>query len=160
LPSSHVVPFCLGLATQPPVAALHTPTLHASSSAEQSTAVPVWHCSVCGLQISTPLQGLLSLQSALVLQAQAEELLVQPPSCSEQVSTVQATLSLHTAAAPPHLPAVHLSPVVQLKPSLQVAPSALAGLLHTPVLVLHVPARWQLSSGPHTTWAEGVHEPP
>jgi hypothetical protein len=135
-----VVPFCFGLAMQPPVATLQTPTLQASSNVEQSTAVPGWHCRVCRLHCSTPLHGLLSLQSALVLHAQAEELLVQPPSCSEQLSTVQATLSLHTAGIPLHLPAVHLSAVVQVKPSLHAAPSALAGLLHTPVAGSHTPA--------------------
>jgi hypothetical protein len=140
LPSSHVVPFAFGLATHCPVAGLHAPTLQASFKDEQSTGVPGWHWSVCKLHVSTPLHGLPSLQSALVLHAQAEELLVHPPSFSEQLSTVHAMPSSHFTAAPPHLPAVQTSGDVQVKPSLHGAPSAFAGLLQAPVLMSHVPA--------------------
>jgi hypothetical protein len=140
LPSSQAAPFCLGLATHPPVDVLHTPTLQASSSDEQSTAVPGWHCRVCRLHTSAPLHGLPSLQSALVLHAQALESVVQPPSCSKQLSTVQATPSLHESLVPPHLPPVHLSAVVQVRPSLQLEPSLLTGLLQLPVLVSQTPA--------------------
>lgn len=96
LPSSHVVPFALGVASHLPVATLHVPTLHASSSAPHFTAVPAWHCKVCRLQVSMPLHGLPSLQSALVWQPQLVELVVQPPSASEQLSWVQLMPSLQT----------------------------------------------------------------
>lgn len=139
-----------------PVAALQLPTLHASFKPEQSTAAPVWHCSVCWLHVSTPLQGFPSLQSALVAQAHAEELLVQPPSFSEQLSAVHEMPSLHVTAVPLHLPALQLSAVVQVKPSLQVLPSPLAGLVHRPVCWLHVPTAWQLSRALHTTDRKSV----
>src|SRR5438552_3501018 len=85
--------------------------------------------------------------------------MVQPPSCSEQLSTVQAILSSHTVAVPLHLPALHVSGPLQVKPSLQLEPSALAGLLHVPVFTSHVPTVWQLSAAVHTTWPTGVHTP-
>jgi hypothetical protein len=157
--SSQALPLALGLAAQAPVAALQTPTLQASFSAEQSTALPIWHCSVCRLQVSTPLHGLPSSQSPLVLQAQAAELVVQPPNCSEQLSTVHEMPSSHFVAVPPHLPPVHTSEPVQVKPSLQTAPSCLAGLLHEPVLLSQVPAEWQLSLAAHTVWLAGVQVP-
>jgi hypothetical protein len=92
-PSSQLVPLARGVAWHLP-AALHDPTLQASFSDEQSMAAPAWHCKVCKLHVSMPLQALPSLQSALVLQAQLPEFVVQPPSCSEQLSTVQLMPSL------------------------------------------------------------------
>jgi hypothetical protein len=139
-PSSHEVPLALGLLTHAPVAALQAPTLQASFSAEQSTGVPGWHCKVRRLHTSTPLHGLPSLQSALVLQAQADEFVVQPPSCSEQLSTVQAMPSSHFTVVPAHFPPLHTSVAEQVRPSLQVVPSGLAGLLQTPVFTSQVPA--------------------
>jgi hypothetical protein len=145
------VPLALATATHAPVAALHEPTLQASLSALQSTLVPSLHCKVCRSHVSTPLQALPSSQSALVLQGHAVESTVQPPSFSEQLSTVQAMLSLQTVALPPHLPPVHVSGPVQVRPSLQVVPSALTGLLHSPVFTSHVPAEWQLSAAVQVT---------
>jgi hypothetical protein len=92
------------------------------------------------LQVSTPLHGLPSLQSALVVQEQAEESTVQPPSCSEQLSLVQLIWSLQMMPSPTHWPALQLSPLVQVWPSLQPVPSGLAGLLQTPVPGLQLPA--------------------
>jgi len=49
----------------------------------------------------------------------------------------------HDFALPPvHTPAWHVSVCVQAFPSLHVLPSALAGLEHTPLVGLHVPASW------------------
>jgi hypothetical protein len=158
-PSSHVAPVAFGLGAHLPVATTQAPTLQASFSAEQSTGVPGWHCSVCKLHVSAPLQALPSLQSALVVHGQADLSLVQPPSFSEQVSTEQATPSSQATFWPPHLPPVHASGVVQVKPSLQVVPSGLAGLLHEPVLMSQLPAEWQLSCAEHVTWLLGVQVP-
>jgi hypothetical protein len=47
-----------------------------------------------------------------------------------------------TGLAPAHAPAWHVSAWVHALPSLHEAPSAFAGLEHTPVLVLQVPAVW------------------
>ena len=47
-----------------------------------------------------------------------------------------------TTAAPPHMPSVHWSLVVQGSPSLQAVPSGAAGLEHCPVEGSHVPATW------------------
>jgi len=140
-PSSQAVPSAFGLAEHWPVTGLQLPTLHASSNAEQSTPpLPDKHESVFGSHVSAPLQAFPSSQSAAVWHLQADELTVQPASCSEQLSTVQATPSSHFTATPPHLPAVHVSELVQVRPSLHVAPSAFAGLLQLPVLTSQVPA--------------------
>jgi hypothetical protein len=64
-----------------------------------------------------------------------------------------------TGLAPTQLPAWHASVWVQALASLQLTPSALDGLVHTPVPALHVPAVWHWSSGAHTTALAPVHEP-
>lgn len=51
---------------------------------------------------------------------------------AEHASVVQASLSLHTSAAPLHAPVAQTSLVVQALPSLQVVPSAAAGALQVP----------------------------
>jgi hypothetical protein len=158
-PSSHAVPLAFGVGTHCPVATLQLPTLQASFKPEQSTAVPFWHVNVCRLQVSVPLHGFWSSQSTLVWQGHLLLSAVQPPSFSEQLSTVQAMPSSHLTAVPPHLPAVHTSGVVQVRPSLQTLPSALAGLLQRPVLVSQVPAEWQLSEAVQVTWPAGLHTP-
>ena len=160
LPSSHVAPLALGVATHLPVVTLHDPTVQASFIAEQSTGVPALHCNVCRLHASTPLQGLPSSQSALVWQGHGDLSTVQPPSFSEQVSIEQAMPSLHDCWMPPHLPALHVSACVQVSPSLQAVPSGLAGLEHCPVFSSQVPARWQLSCAVHATRLAGVQVPP
>ena len=158
-PSSQVAPFCLGVATHAPVAALHVPTLQASLKPEQSTGVPGWQVSVWRLHTSTPLHGFLSLQSALVVQAQFPELDTQPPSSSEQLSLVQAMPSSQLGAVPSHLPAAQASPLVQSLPSSQLAPFGLAGLLHMPVCGLHTPASWQASSASQALLLAGSQLP-
>jgi len=58
-------------------------------------------------------------------------------------SVVHGLLSLHvTALPPPQAPAVQTSPDVHALLSLHVDPSAFAGLLHIPVIELHVPTSW------------------
>jgi hypothetical protein len=64
LPSSQPVPSMRGDALHAPVLLSHTPTLQASSSPEQLTAVPATQLNVARLHVSTPLQALPSLQSA------------------------------------------------------------------------------------------------
>jgi len=58
------------------------------------------------------------------------------PVAGAQVSAVQALLSLHTSAVPPHTPLVHTSPVVQALPSLQAVP--LATGVNTQALVVRL----------------------
>jgi hypothetical protein len=48
---------------------------------------------------------------------------------------------------------------VQALPSLQLVPFGAVVLEHTPVLVLHVPARWQASLAVHVTGLLPVHVP-
>ena len=158
LPSLQAVPFVLGVATQAPVAGLHAPRLQALFNAEQSTAVPDRHC-LPALQVSTPLQGLPSSQSAAVSQAQFLESTVQPPSCSEQLSVVHAILSSQVMAFPVQVPPTQVSGPWHTEPSLQAVPSGLAGLLHRPVLLSQVPAEWQLFDAGQVTWLAGVHTP-
>jgi hypothetical protein len=153
------VPSAFGLATHLPVAASQAPTLHSVSSAEQSTAAPFTHLRFATSQTSTPLQGFLSSQSALVVHGHALVSVVQPPSFSEQLSALQAMPSLHVSFVPLQTPFAQTSVEVQVCPSLHEAPLGLAGLVHLPVAASHVPARWQLSEATQTTPAEGVQLP-
>ena len=61
--------------------------------------------------------------------------------------------------SPTQVPAWQRSVVVHMLLSLQVVPSAASGLLHTPVVGLHVPATWQASSAVQTTEAPAVQTP-
>ena len=142
LPSLHPVPLDLGVVEHAPFEGLHVPELQALFSDEQSTAVPETQVSVARLHVSTPLQALLSLQFALLVQPHALVFTVHPPAASLQPSTVQATPSSHTRAGPPHTPLVQVSGVVQALPSLHVVPFVFTGFEHTPVDVLQVPALW------------------
>jgi len=64
-----------------------------------------------------------------------------------------------TAPPPVQVPAWQVSVVVHMLLSLQLAPSAASGLLHWPVVGLHVPATWQASSAVQTTEAPAVQTP-
>ena len=142
--SSQLVPFVRGLALQAPVAASQEPTLQASSKLAQLTGVPFLQLNVARLQVSTPLQGFLSSQFASVVHPHLLVSKRQPPG-STQLSTVQAILSSHVTAAPPHTPPVHLSPPVQFLPSLHSVPSAFAGSEQTPLVGSQTPAEWHWS---------------
>jgi hypothetical protein len=61
-----------------------------------------------------------------------------------------------TAAPPPHVPAMQVSPVVHAFASLHMVPSAETG--HVPPGEMHVPAGWQVLAG-HVTGLEPVHAP-
>src|SRR5262245_418344 len=138
-PSLQVVPLGLGTAEQAPVAGAHVPVLQSSVRELQLTGVPARHARVVVLQVSTPLQALLSLQSASLVQPHPPVLTVQPPG-SPQLSTVQAIPSSQTRAGPPQVPLVQVSGVVQASPSLHAVPFALAGFEQIPVPGAHVPA--------------------
>jgi hypothetical protein len=56
-PSSQVVPAATGTALQAPVTASHVPALHASLSAEQSTAVPPTHLPAARSQVRPTTHG-------------------------------------------------------------------------------------------------------
>src|SRR5262249_43581858 len=64
-----------------------------------------------------------------------------------------------TGLAPVQMPPWHVSLCVQASTSLQPVPSALFGLLHTPVAGLQLPATWHWSSAAHTTGLFPVHAP-
>jgi hypothetical protein len=64
-----------------------------------------------------------------------------------------------TGSEPKHAPASHTSVCVQALPSLHSVPFGLAGLLHTPVAGLQVPASWHWSLDPHTIGLLPVHRP-
>ena len=77
------------------------------------------------VQVSV-VQALLSLQPPAFWQPLLQFWIcanAHTPVLGLHTSSVQALLSLHTIAVPPHLPAVHLSPVVQATPSAHRLPS-------------------------------------
>jgi hypothetical protein len=53
--------------------------------------------------------------------------------------------------APVHVPVWQVSVCVQALPSLHTTPFAFCGLLHVPVLLLHVPTSWHWSIALQTT---------
>jgi hypothetical protein len=139
LASSQPVPSVFGLALQAPVMESQVPVLQASFRAAQLTAVPRLHVSVVRSHVSTPLHASASTQSAFLVQPHLLVSKLHPPG-STQLSTLQAILSSHVTAVPPHTPLVHLSPLVQALPSPHAVLSGLLGLLQAPVLALQVPA--------------------
>ena len=56
--------------------------------------------------------------------------------------TLTLSLTSETPAVPMHIPFVQASLFVHASPSLQEVPFGLAGLVHTPVAELQVPASW------------------
>jgi hypothetical protein len=82
------------------VAGVQTPIAHASSKAEQFTAVPLRHVRVFRSHVSVPLHALRSEQSASVVQAHPLASATHPAAASEHRSTVQAIPSLQLTAAP------------------------------------------------------------
>jgi hypothetical protein len=64
-----------------------------------------------------------------------------------------------TGLLPTHAPAWQVSVCVQALPSLQAAPSALAGLEHTPVDESQVPAVWHWSEAAQVTGLLPTHAP-
>jgi hypothetical protein len=153
------VPFAFGVGVQAPVAGVHVPVLQAFVRALQSTAVPVLHVSVARLHVSTPLHALPSLQSASFAHPHALLSTVQPPAASLQLSTVHAIPSLQVTAAPPQMPAVHTSPVVQALPSAHAVPVGFAGFEQSPEAGAHVPAVWHWSGAGQTTAPPLAHAP-
>ena len=140
LPSLHAVPFALGTGEHVPFAGLQVPTLQASSSPLQLTAVPGLQAKLVRSQVSTPSQAFALSQSALLRQPQARGSKVHWALESLQPSAVQAMPSLQFRAGPPQTPFVHVSGVVQNLPSSQAVPFALFGLLQAPVAGLQAPA--------------------
>jgi hypothetical protein len=68
--------------------------------------------------------------------------------------------ALHTTGLlPVHVPVWQVSLCVHALPSVHAAPSAFAGLLHTPLVVSHVPALWHWSCALQTTGLLPVHVP-
>src|SRR5207244_11892357 len=59
--------------------------------------------------------------------------------------------AVQTTAVPAHMPAWHVSPVVQALPSLQIVPLAATGFEQLPVAGSQVPARWHWSDAGHVT---------
>jgi len=72
----------------------------------------------------------------------------------------QSSIATHTTGLlPVQLPPEHASVRVHPLLSLQAVPSDAVGLLHTPVLGLQVPARWQASRAVQVTGVPTVQEP-
>jgi hypothetical protein len=127
-PSSQVSP---GMgSTLQPVTMSHVFFVHGLVS-EQSSAGPPRH--LPPRQASWSVHLLLSLQGVLSAAGAWLHIWV----AGSQVSTVHGSLSLQLRPMPPHLPAVHLSPVVQALPSSQVVLSILL-VLTQPVIRSHV----------------------
>jgi hypothetical protein len=133
--------------------------LQALSNAEQLTATPATHCEFCTSQVSTPLHGLPSLHCWLVVHGHFERSLLQPPSWSLQVSTLQATPSSQEGAGPAHFPPVQVSTVLHTELSLQGEPSGFGGVVQVPVAGSQLPAAWQSSSATHVTCVLDVQTP-
>jgi hypothetical protein len=126
-PSSQAVPG--EGSTLHPVAGSHVFLVHGLVS-EQSGAGPPTH--LPARQASWSVHLLLSLHGV----ASAEGAWLHCWVAGLQVSTVHGSLSLQSRPTPPHLPPVHLSPVVHALPSSQVVLSVLLGLTQ-PVDELH-----------------------
>jgi hypothetical protein len=159
LPSLHAVPFAFGVVVHAPLAGLQVPTLQASSRELQSTPVPGLQAKLERSHVSTPLQALASLQSALLRQPQARGSAVHWAVESLQPSAVQAMPSLQIRAGPPQLPFVQVSGVVQNFPSSHAVPFALFGLLQAPVAGLQLPALWHWSAAAHCVTVPPMHAP-
>jgi hypothetical protein len=97
---------------------------------------------------------LLSLQGVLSMAGAWLHIIV----AGSHVSTVHGSLSLQLTPMPPHLPAVHLSPVVQALPSSQVVLSILLVLTH-PIIRSHVSVVQSFRSS-HGIMAPDRHVPP
>jgi hypothetical protein len=75
-----------------------------------------------------------------------------PVTASHAATVVHGVGIGHTTGLfPMQTPARQVSVCVQAVPSLQAVPSALVGFEHMPVVVLQVPAVWQVSGPGHTT---------
>jgi len=59
--------------------------------------------------------------------------------------------AVQRTGVPAHIPAWHVSPVVQALPSLQIVPLAATGFEQLPVAGSQVPARWHWSDAGHVT---------
>ena len=135
LTSLHIVPSALAGLEHMPVVVLDVPSLWHESGAVQTTGiapvqVPAWQESVC-------VQALLSLQGVLFGAAGLEHMpviVLHVPTSWHESEAAQTT-----GIAPVHAPAWHVSICVQALLSLHIEPSALAGLEHMPVVVMHVP---------------------
>ncbi len=148
LPSSQVAP---GMgSTLQPVVISHVFLVHALVS-EQSSAGPPTHLPL--RQASWSVHLLLSLHGVLSAAGAWLHIWV----AGLQVSTVHGSLSLQSRPMPPHLPAVHLSPVVHALPSSQGVLSSLLVLTH-PVDRSHVSAVHSFRSS-HGIMAPGRHVP-
>jgi hypothetical protein len=66
--------------------------------------------------------------------------------------------AVHVIADPVHVPAWHVSDVVQAFPSLQTVPFIFGALTHCPVVESHV-LMWHWSEALHTTGFVPVHTP-
>ena len=71
---------------------------------------------------------------------------LEQPVVGSQVPAVwQSSAAVHVTLVPAQAPAVHVLADVHLSPSSQLAPSGMAGLVHTPVVVSHIPTAWHAS---------------
>ena len=147
LPSLQAEPSALLGLLQVPLAGSQVPAVWHWSCALQVTGlaplhVPAWHVSDC-------VQALPSLQAA---PSALFGLLHVPLAGSHVPGTWHWSMaSQMTGFEPLQVPAWHVSESVQASPSLQLAPSALLGLLQTPVAGAHVPALWHWSCAVQVT---------
>jgi hypothetical protein len=112
--------------------------VHVTAVPEQ---VPEWHASLV-------VHALLSLHD---VPSDAFGLLQVPVDGSQVPAVWQLSCAVHVTAVPEQVPEWHASLVVHALLSLHEVPSAAFGLLHVPVVGLHVPATWQLSRAVQVT---------
>ena len=136
LPSLHVAPSAFAGFEHMPVAGSQVPTEWQESLAVQAMVAPP--VQTPALQESPVVQASPSLQAAPSALAGFEHI----PVVESQVPAVwHWSLAAQVfVVVGVQTPALQASPVVQALPSLQVVPSAAVGLVHAPVVVLHVPA--------------------
>src|SRR5207247_1910333 len=147
LASLQLAPLGLAGLLQAPDAGLQTPAVWHWSAAVHTTGfvptqMPAAQVSVC----VQPLPSLHGAPSALAGRVPTPVAGLQAPAVWHWSAAV------HTRGfVPTQMPAAQVSVCVQPLPSLQGAPSALAGLLQTPVAGLQAPAVWHWSAAVHTT---------
>jgi hypothetical protein len=153
--SLHDAPLAFGGLEHVPVAALQEPAVWHWSGAAHVTGfapvhVPDWQESAC-------VQAFPSSHNEPLAFAGLEQM----PVAALQVPTVWhwSGATHATGLLPVHTPTWHVSVCEHALPSLQLVPSDFAGLEHTPVALLQVPAVWHWSGAAQVIGLAPVHVP-
>jgi hypothetical protein len=136
--SLHAVPFASAGFEHAPVDVSQVPAEWHWSDAVHVLVVPLWH--EPDWQVSPVVQALPSLHVVPSAFAGFEH---APVTVSQVPAEWHWSDALHVVVVPlVQAPDWQVSPTVQALPSLHEVPFVFAGLLHTPLDELHVPAEW------------------